>query len=131
VVESKSQNNTILVVDDSIHVRRLLADTLEKAGYQVVQAQDGQEALDKLFGGLQVQAVFCDLEMPNVDGYEFLERCRCTAGVGKLPVVMLTSRASDKYRLRALELGASAYFTKPYIESELIQTLEQLLRTST
>lgn len=118
---------TILVVDDSINVRRLLALTLEKAGYQVAQAKDGQDALDKLCAGLQVQAVICDIEMPRLDGYGFLARVKSTPDLEQLPIAMLTSRSGDKHRQLAMNLGATAYFSKPYNEQTLLQTLEKLM----
>ena len=118
---------TILVVDDSINVRRLLALTLEKAGYQVAQAKDGQDALDKLSAGLRVQAVICDIEMPRLDGYGFLARVKSTPDFDQLPVAMLTSRSGDKHRQLAMNLGATAYFSKPYNEQVLLQTLEKLI----
>jgi two-component system, chemotaxis family, sensor histidine kinase and response regulator PixL len=118
---------TILVVDDSINVRRLLALTLEKAGYQVAQAKDGQDAIDKLTAGLQVQAVICDIEMPRLDGYGFLAKVKATPNFEQLPVAMLTSRSGEKHRRLAMNLGATAYFSKPYNEQALLQTLEQLV----
>ncbi|NJR64547.1 MAG: hybrid sensor histidine kinase/response regulator [Leptolyngbyaceae cyanobacterium CRU_2_3] len=118
---------TILVIDDSINVRRLLALTLEKAGYQVAQAKDGQDALDKLTAGLQVQAVICDIEMPRLDGYGFLAKIKASAALEHIPVTMLTSRSGDKHRQLAMSLGASAYFSKPYNEQALLQTLETLV----
>lgn len=118
---------TILVVDDSINVRRLLALTLEKAGYQVAQAKDGQDALDKLLAGLRVQAVICDIEMPRLDGYGFLAKVKSTPDFEQLPVAMLTSRSGDKHRQLAMNLGATAYFSKPYNEQMLLQTLQRLI----
>ncbi|WP_416669971.1 hybrid sensor histidine kinase/response regulator [Egbenema bharatensis] len=118
---------TILVVDDSINVRRLLALTLEKAGYQVAQAKDGQDAIDKLSAGLQVQAVICDIEMPRLDGYGFLAKVKATPDFEQLPVAMLTSRSGEKHRRLAMNLGATAYFSKPYNEQALLQTLEKLI----
>ncbi|GAB4377146.1 MAG: hybrid sensor histidine kinase/response regulator [Elainellaceae cyanobacterium] len=118
---------TVLVVDDSINVRRLLALTLEKAGYQVAQAKDGQDALDKLLAGLQVQVVICDIEMPRLDGYGFLARVKASPDFEQLPVAMLTSRSGDKHRQLAMNLGATAYFSKPYNEQSLLQTLERLV----
>jgi two-component system, chemotaxis family, sensor histidine kinase and response regulator PixL len=115
------------VVDDSINVRRYLALTLEKAGYQVEQARDGQEAVERLCGGLRVQAVVCDVEMPRLDGYGVLETLRARADFELLPITMLTSRSSDKHRKLAMNLGASAYFAKPYTEQELLQTLKALI----
>jgi chemotaxis family two-component system sensor histidine kinase/response regulator PixL len=122
-----NQKGTILIVDDSINVRRFLALTLEKGGYQVEQAKDGQDALEKLNSGLQVQAVICDIEMPRIDGYGFLGRVKSNNDMKDIPIAMLTSRSSDKHRQLALQLGARAYFSKPYNEQELLRTLEQII----
>ncbi|NJN29787.1 MAG: hybrid sensor histidine kinase/response regulator [Synechococcales cyanobacterium RM1_1_8] len=118
---------TILVVDDSVHLRRYLTLTLEKAGYFVEQARDGQEAVDLLLGGLQVQAVLCDVEMPRLDGYGVLEAIKGQPGFKHLPISMLTSRSSEKHRKLAMNLGAAAYFAKPYNEQVLLKTLAELL----
>jgi chemotaxis family two-component system sensor histidine kinase/response regulator PixL len=118
---------TVLVVDDSINVRRLLALTLEKAGYQVAQAKDGQDAIDKLYAGLQVQAVICDIEMPRLDGYGFLAKVKTIPDLEQLPIAMLTSRSGEKHRKLAMNLGATAYFSKPYNEQALLQTIEKLI----
>lgn len=123
---SKTQLKTILVVDDSINVRRLLLSTLERAGYRVEQAKDGQEAIEKLFGGLRVDAVICDVEMPRLDGYGVLEELRDRVEFQHLPIAMLTSRSNDKHRKLAMNLGASAYFSKPYNEKELLEKLAGL-----
>ncbi|MBU7582334.1 MAG: hybrid sensor histidine kinase/response regulator [Nostoc sp. TH1S01] len=117
----------ILIIDDSINVRRFLALTLEKGGYQVEQAKDGQDALEKLETGLQIAAVICDIEMPRLDGYGFLGKVKNNGGLKNIPVAMLTSRSSDKHRQLAMQLGARAYFSKPYNEQELLRTLEQLI----
>jgi two-component system, chemotaxis family, sensor histidine kinase and response regulator PixL len=119
---------TILIVDDSINVRRFLALTLEKGGYQVEQAKDGQDALEKLQSGLRVEAVICDIEMPRLDGYGFLGRVNSDVDTKNIPVAMLTSRSSNKHRQLAMQLGARAYFSKPYNEQELLQTLEEIIR---
>jgi chemosensory pili system protein ChpA (sensor histidine kinase/response regulator) len=124
---SMNQKGTILIVDDSINVRRFLALTLEKGGYQVEQAKDGQDALDKLQNGLRVQAVICDIEMPRVDGYGFLGRIKSNNDFKDLPIAMLTSRSSDKHRQLAIQLGARAYFSKPYNEQELLRTLDEII----
>ncbi|HEY9761200.1 MAG TPA: response regulator [Trichocoleus sp.] len=130
-VQKLPQRPTLLVIDDSINVRRLLALTLEKAGYQVAQAKDGQDALDKLNAGLVVQAVLCDVEMPRLDGYGFLSQIRNHPTFAALPVAMLTSRGSEKHRQLAANLGASAYFTKPYNEQFLLKTLADLIEPVT
>ncbi|MEO0394725.1 MAG: response regulator [Cyanobacteria bacterium P01_A01_bin.137] len=114
---------TILVVDDSVNVRRLLALTLEKQGYQVTQAKDGLDALEKLDAGLSINAIVCDIEMPRLDGYGFLAKLRSHARCSQIPITMLTSRTGDKHRQLAMKLGANAYFSKPYREQMLLDTL--------
>jgi chemosensory pili system protein ChpA (sensor histidine kinase/response regulator) len=126
----QSQKDTILVVDDSINVRRFLALALEKAGYLVEQAKDGQDAVEKLIGGLTVSAVICDIEMPRLDGYGFLARIKSDPAFSDLPIAMLTSRTGDKHRQLAMTLGAAAYFSKPYNERELLRTMRQLITES-
>jgi len=120
-----TQKANVLVVDDSVNVRRFLALTLEKAGYQVEQAKDGQEAVEKLQAGLQVNAVICDIEMPRLDGYGFLAKVKANPAFEHLPIMMLTSRTSAKHRQLALNLGAIAYFSKPYNEQTLLSNLAQ------
>jgi chemosensory pili system protein ChpA (sensor histidine kinase/response regulator) len=125
-----AQKATLLIIDDSINVRRLLAVTLEKAGYRVEQAKDGQDALEKLQRGLAVQGVICDIEMPRLDGYGFLAHYKSDP-IGKdMPVLMLTSRSGEKHRTIALNLGASAYFSKPFQEKELLRTLQILIKSN-
>ncbi len=122
-----SQKSRVLVVDDSINVRRFVALTLEKAGYLVEQAKDGQEAIEKLQAGLQAQAVVCDVEMPRMDGYGFLATVKGISNLKNIPVLMLTSRSGDKHRKIAMNLGASAYFSKPFKEQELLASLTQFI----
>lgn len=117
----------VLVVDDSINVRRFLALTLEKAGYRVEQAKDGQQALELLAGTLSVQAIICDIEMPRLDGYGVLAKVKADPAIAHLPIAMLTSRSGEKHRKLAMDLGASAYFSKPYNEQELLTQLEAMM----
>ncbi|MGB3614770.1 MAG: hybrid sensor histidine kinase/response regulator, partial [Elainellaceae cyanobacterium] len=124
---STSHKPAVLIVDDSINVRRFLALTLEKAGYRVEQAKDGQDAVDKLTGGLAVQAVLCDIEMPRLDGYGVLARVKSNPSLAQIPIAMLTSRSGDKHRKLAMSLGAAAYFSKPYNEQVLLQSLRQMV----
>ncbi len=128
--ENLSTIKTILIVDDSINVRRYLSLTLEKAGYLVEQAKDGQEAVDKLIGGLAVHGVICDVEMPRLDGYGVLEEIKSRPEFEHLPISMLTSRSNEKHRKIAMNLGASAYFSKPYNEQELLDKLAELVSNS-
>ncbi len=124
---SSNQPQTILIVDDSAALRRTLAFTLEKSGYRVLQAKDGQEALETLNQTQGIQLVICDVEMPNLNGFEFLGQRRRNPDMAKIPVAMLTSRGSDKHRQLATHLGANAYFTKPFIEQQFLTAIKDLL----
>ncbi len=121
------QRKTILIVDDSLTTRQALYLTLEKFGYQVIQAEDGREAIKQLSRSPEIQAVLCDIEMPNMSGFEFLTACRQDSHFKDIPIVMLTSRGGQKHRGVAKLLGASGYLTKPYLEQELIQTIQGIL----
>jgi chemotaxis protein histidine kinase CheA/ActR/RegA family two-component response regulator len=118
----------VLIVDDSITVRELLSLTFKRAGYRVEQARDGQEAWDKLRAGLPCDIVFCDIEMPRMDGLEFLSRVQKDAALSKVPVAMLTSRGSDRHRQIAAQLGASGYFIKPYLEEALLDAAKRMIK---
>jgi chemosensory pili system protein ChpA (sensor histidine kinase/response regulator) len=122
--------NCILVIDDSINVRRFLAMTLERAGYRVEQAKDGQDAIEQLQNGLQVQAIICDIEMPRVDGFGVLATLKTHPQFQSIPIAMLTSRSGPKHQKLAKQLGADAYFCKPFEENSILQTLHQLIQRS-
>ena len=125
-----ARRSRFLVIDDSVNVRRLLALTLEKVGYEVVQARDGQDALEKLETGIEVDSVVCDVEMPRMDGYSFLSKLRAMERFERIPVTMLTSRSGEKHRNLAMNLGATAYFSKPYQERHLLKSLADTLAAS-
>ncbi|MHC5596812.1 MAG: hybrid sensor histidine kinase/response regulator [Nostoc sp.] len=120
----------VLVVDDAISLRQTLSLTLQKSGYQVIQAQNGVEALEKLQLHPEIQVVVCDLEMPRMNGFELLSNFHQYPNLEKIPVVILTSRSAEKHRQLAQELGAKAYLTKPYLEHELISTINSLINSN-
>jgi chemotaxis family two-component system sensor histidine kinase/response regulator PixL len=128
VAEVKQEAATILVVDDSLTTRQTLALTLKKAGYRIIQAADGREALDKLKQESGIDAVFSDVEMPRMNGFEFLSQCRQERAYANLPIIMLTSRSGEKHRSLAKLLKATAYLTKPYLEQDLLKTLQSCLK---
>ncbi len=117
----------VLVVDDSITVRELLTMSFNKLGYRVEQARDGQEAWNKLRGGLPCDMIFCDIEMPRMNGLELLSNLQKDENLQKLPVAMLTSRGAEKHRKLATDLGAKAYLTKPYTEKDLMDVAQRLI----
>lgn len=118
----------VLIVDDSITVRELLSMTFTKSGYRVEQARDGQEAWDKLRSGLPCDIVFCDIEMPKMDGLELLDRMHKDETLKSLPIAMLTSRGADRHRQIAAERGARGYFTKPYLEDVLLDAAQRMIK---
>ncbi len=118
----------VLIIDDSITVRQLLSLTFTRAGYRVEQARDGQEAWDKLRAGLPCDIIFCDIEMPRMDGLELLAKVQQDETLKKLPMAMLTSRGSDRHRQIAADLGASGYFIKPYLEDALLAAVKRMMK---
>ncbi len=125
---TSSQAPQILVVDDSYTIRQLLTLMLTRARYRVVQAKDGLDALEKLQNGLDCSLAIVDIEMPRMDGFEFLRSVRSTQRFAKMPVAMLTSRSGEKHRQMAMELGANQYFTKPYSEALLLEAIPKLIK---
>jgi chemosensory pili system protein ChpA (sensor histidine kinase/response regulator) len=122
---------TVLIIDDSIAVRELLSMSLHRAGYRVEQAKDGQEGWDKLRSGIRCDIIFCDIEMPRMNGLELLSRMQTDEHLANIPLTLLTSRGAEKHRRVAAELGASGYLTKPYTERDLLDAAEKMLRGET
>jgi DNA-binding response OmpR family regulator len=117
-------HQTILVVDDEADIRTLLRELLTRAGYDVLEAPDGQEAVRTLFG-TPADLVLLDVSMPTLDGWGTLERIR---DVSDVPVIMLTARSDELERVRGLKAGADDYVTKPFGRQELLARVEALLR---
>ncbi|MEG3436174.1 hybrid sensor histidine kinase/response regulator [Pannus brasiliensis CCIBt3594] len=117
----------VLIVDDSITVRELLSLSFNKAGYRVEQARDGQEAWEKLRGGLPCDIVFCDIEMPRMNGLELLSNIQKDPRLSRIPIALLTSRGAERHRKVAAQLGASGYFTKPYTERDLLDAAGRMI----
>jgi chemosensory pili system protein ChpA (sensor histidine kinase/response regulator) len=122
---------TVLVVDDSPSVRRVVSNLIKSAGWTPVAAKDGLEALELLHHATTPpDLILLDVEMPRMDGYELLATLKRQGGYQQIPVVMVTSRAGEKHRRKALDLGASGYVVKPYQDEELLQTIRELVRES-
>lgn len=117
----------VLVVDDSITVRRVTQRLLKREGYRVALAADGVQALERIAEELPVVAL-CDIEMPRMDGFELVERLRSETATANLPVVMITSRLADKHRDHARSLGVDHYLGKPYAEDELLALVQAYAR---
>ena len=109
----------VLVVDDSLTVRRVTQRLLVREGYRVVTAKDGIEALERL-AEERPQVVLSDIEMPRMDGFDLVRNIRADARLRDLPVIMITSRIAQKHRDYAAELGVDHYLGKPYSEEDLL-----------
>lgn len=121
----------VLVVDDSLSMRHVLSVAVKKAGWTPVPARDGLEALDIIQRGTRPpDLVLLDIEMPRMDGFEFLSTIRGQKGLTDLPVVMLTSRSGDKHRDKATALGATDYMVKPFQEDALIRNIARLIQAA-
>ena len=118
---------TLLLVDDSSSLRHSISMSLEKISNRVLKAENGLKALEQLHKEKNVDLIVCDLEMPYMNGFQFLKAVNQHPDFSKIPVIMLTSRDSDKHRQLALELGATAYLTKPHNEQELFTAIKNIL----
>jgi chemosensory pili system protein ChpA (sensor histidine kinase/response regulator) len=115
----------VMVVDDSLTVRKITSRLLERSGYRVSTAKDGVEALEVLEGELPA-VMLLDIEMPRMDGFEVTQHVRSNARTAAVPIIMITSRTADKHRDHAVELGVDAYMGKPYQEDELLSEIKRL-----
>jgi chemosensory pili system protein ChpA (sensor histidine kinase/response regulator) len=115
-----------LVVDDSITVRRVTQRLLERHGMRVLTAKDGIDALEILQEHIP-DVILLDIEMPRMDGYELATRVRSDRRLMEIPIVMITSRVSEKHRARAIEIGVNDYLGKPYQENQLLDAIEPLV----
>jgi len=117
---------TVLIIDDEIHIRRLISQMLELAGYQVLEAASGPEAL-RLIEETRPDVITCDIFMPGMSGFDVLEALKSEPVTAEIPVIMLTALGQEKDTNRAMELGAADYVTKPFGTTKLAETIEQQL----
>ncbi|PCK10022.1 MAG: hypothetical protein COA42_01740 [Alteromonadaceae bacterium] len=129
VAEVAEVIKTIMVVDDSVTVRKVTTRFLEREGYEVITAKDGVDALRVLQEGLP-DLMLLDIEMPRMDGFEVAKTIRTTRRWKHLPIIMITSRTGDKHREHALTLGVDKYLGKPYQEDLLLESMEELLEAA-
>ncbi|MEK7726624.1 MAG: Hpt domain-containing protein, partial [Nitrospirota bacterium] len=115
---------SILLIDDSLSIRKFVGRMLENAGYQVDTAVDGEDGLRKA-SAHSYRLIFTDLEMPKLNGLEVIQALRSRPQTQQTPVVVMTTRAGDKHRQMALNIGASAYIAKPVEERALLQEVER------
>ena len=119
--------NTILVVDDELRMRKLVRDFLVKQNFKVLEAADGEEAVDVFLANKDISLVILDVMMPKMDGWE---TCREIRQYSKVPIIMLTARGEENDELRGFELGVDEYITKPFSPKILVARVEAILRRS-
>ena len=126
---AQSEGVTVMVVDDSITVRKVTTRLLERNEMNVVAAKDGVDAVSKLQDHLP-DVMLLDIEMPRMDGFELATHVRNEPRLKHIPIIMITSRTGDKHRQRAMEIGVNRYLGKPFQEAELLATIEELLEAT-
>jgi len=124
--EISNRKPRLLVVDDSISIRKYVQRFLDRTGYEVEVAPDGMEALN-IMGRIKFDVVITDLEMPVMHGYDLMAEMKKNPDLRHIPVIVLTSRAGDKHRQKAIEMGAQDYLVKPFEEQEMLGALKKLL----
>ncbi len=125
-LDAKTSEPWILLIDDSLSIRKFVGRMLESAGYKVHTAMDGEEGL-RMASAQSYRLILTDLEMPKVNGYEVIQGLRSRVQTQQTPIVVMTTRAGDKHRQMALNIGASSYIAKPVEERALIQEIERLI----
>ncbi len=125
-LEPKAAERLLLLIDDSLSVRKFMGGMLASAGYEVETAVDGEEGLLKA-SAQNYQVIITDLEMPKLTGYEVIQRLRSRLQTQQTPIIGMSSRAGEKHRQMAREIGASSYIVKPVEEGALIQEIERLI----
>ena len=117
----------ILVVDDESRMRKLVKDFLTKKGFTVIEAGDGEEAVDKFFEVKDIALIILDVMMPKMDGWQV---CREIRQYSKVPIIMLTAKSDEKDELQGFDLGVDEYITKPFSPKILVARVEAILRRS-
>ena len=115
----------ILVVDDESRMRKLVNDCLTREGYAVVEAADGEEALDIFYSDKEISLIVLDVMMPKINGWEV---CREIRKISKLPIIMLTAKGDESDELNGFEIGADEYISKPFSPKILVARVTALLR---
>ena len=126
VVEEEERPLTVMVVDDSITIRKVTARMLERNQFAVMTAKDGVDAVAQLQDSVP-DLMLLDIEMPRMDGYELAQHIRNDARLRGIPIIMITSRTGEKHRQRAMDIGVNRYLGKPYQEADLLENINEIL----
>ncbi len=117
---------TILTVDDSSSVRQMVGFTLREAGYEVIEACDGRDALNKM-GGKSINLVITDLNMPNMDGIELIKNIRKNTIYKFIPILMLTTESQESKKVEGKQAGATGWIVKPFKQEQLLGVIKKVL----
>ena len=120
---------TVMIVDDSVTVRKVTSRLMERQGFAVATAKDGVDAMNQL-QTIRPDVVLLDIEMPRMDGFEVLRSVRRDENLKDLPVIMITSRTGEKHKQQAMELGVNQYLGKPFQEAKLLTTIEEVIASA-
>lgn len=117
---------TIMIVDDSPSIRQVVNIALTKAGYEVIEAEDGQDALNKL-ENTKVNLIICDVNMPNMDGLTFLKSLKQLQNHKFTPVIMLTTESQQSLKMEGKMAGAKAWMVKPFKPEQMLEAISKLI----
>lgn len=117
---------TIMIIDDSATLRQVIKVTLQKAGYEVLEGKDGQEALDQL-DGRKIHLMICDVNMPVMDGITFVTEVKQIQEYKFTPIVMLTTESQEARKLEGKAAGAKAWIVKPFKPEQLLNAVQKLI----
>ena len=117
---------TVMIIDDSASIRLVVSITLKKAGYDVLEAEDGEDALNKLTGQ-KVHLIVCDVNMPNMDGISFLKAVKQNQSYKFTPIIMLTTESQEGKKREGRAAGAKAWVVKPFKPDRMIAAIEKLI----
>lgn len=121
------ERRKILVVDDEMRIRKIVKDFLRKNDYEVLEAEDGEQALDIFFEDKSIQLIICDIMMPKINGYEVVKEIR---NYSDIPIIMLTAKDTENDELLGFDLGVDEYISKPFSPKILVARVEAILRRS-
>ena len=125
-LESVQAKYRVLVVDDSLTMRKVLSRSLEREGFEVIVAKDGIDAMQVLLETTP-DAILTDIEMPRMDGFALARNIRDDARTANTPLIMISSRTADKHRSLAKDIGVDAFFGKPVQDDDLIEMMKELI----
>jgi two-component system, chemotaxis family, chemotaxis protein CheY len=116
-----------LIIDDSRSMRQMVGMTLKSAGFQVIEGEDGQKGVDALIAEGKVDIIITDLNMPVMDGFEFIRKARAMSGSKFTPILMLTTESSDERKAEGRAAGATGWIVKPFRPEQLIAVVQKVV----